>query len=221
MTTWQQNRIGTALNGTNPMVMAEMPGGFAVFGDTQFLPGYSVLLPKRVVGSLNDLLVPERARFLKDMSILGDAVLQATGALRINYDILGNRDQFLHAHVFPRYQSESKERLEKPVWLYTEDYWFDAQINMIRRNKADYVRKLQHSYGIILEETMIIKMKFNHPLNVPELLQLYRTADFAQEKVTDDFQAAANDVRAHATNNKPVRSRSADWVSLMLNRLRV
>lgn len=68
---------------------------------------------------------------------------------------------------------------------------------------------------------MIIKMKFNHPLNVPELLQLYRTADFAQEKVTDDFQAAANDVRAHATNNKPVRSRSADWVSLMLNRLRV
>lgn len=127
MTAWQQNRIGAALNGTNPMVMAEMPGGFAVFGDTQFLPGYSVLLPKRVVGSLNDLSVPERVRFLKDMSILGDAVLQVTGALRVNYDILGNRDQFLHAHVFPRYQAEPKERLEKPVWLYPEDHWFDPQ----------------------------------------------------------------------------------------------
>lgn len=100
MTTWQQNRIGTALNGIDPMVMAEMPGSFAVFVDTQFLPGYSVLLPKRVVGSLNDLLVPEQVRFLKDMRILGDAVLQATGVFRVNYDILGNRDQFLHAHMF-------------------------------------------------------------------------------------------------------------------------
>lgn len=33
---------------------------------------------------------------------------------------------------------------------------------------------------------MTIKTKFNHPITVAELLQLYRTADFAQEKLADD-----------------------------------
>ncbi|GAA3196870.1 HIT family protein [Lentilactobacillus kefiri] len=125
MHNWRENRIASAINGTNPMVMAELPGGFAVFGDTQFLPGYSVLLPKRQVASLNDLSIEQRTVFLRDMSILGDAVLKATGALRVNYDILGNTDNFLHAHVFPRYQTEAPERLKKPVWLYSPDYWYD------------------------------------------------------------------------------------------------
>ena len=35
---WQDNRIQAAIDGTNPMVMAELPGGFAVFGDVQFYP---------------------------------------------------------------------------------------------------------------------------------------------------------------------------------------
>ncbi len=39
MTNWQENRIQSAIDGTNPMLMAELPGGYAVFGDTQFLRG--------------------------------------------------------------------------------------------------------------------------------------------------------------------------------------
>ncbi|MFD1125226.1 HIT family protein [Lentilactobacillus raoultii] len=125
MRDWRQDRIRAAINGTNPMVMATLPGGFAVMGDTQFLPGYSVLLPRRVVGSLNELSLSERTLFLTDMSILGDAVLYATKAVRVNYDILGNSDQFLHAHVFPRYRHESADRLKLPVWLYPKSYWSD------------------------------------------------------------------------------------------------
>lgn len=64
---WFEDRIGSALAGTNPMVMAKMEGGIAVFGDTQFLEGYSVLLPKKEVNSLNDLDLAERMLFLKDM----------------------------------------------------------------------------------------------------------------------------------------------------------
>ncbi|WP_125766599.1 HIT family protein [Lapidilactobacillus wuchangensis] len=109
------------------MVMAVMSGGFATFGDIQFLPGYSVLLPKRNVASLNDLSLAERAAFLTDMSLLGDALLAVTKAQRINYDILGNTDNFLHAHVFPRYETEAPERLRKPVWLYSADHWSDEK----------------------------------------------------------------------------------------------
>ncbi|GHU38962.1 DeoR family transcriptional regulator [Bacilli bacterium] len=125
MSDWRENRIEAAQRGENPMVMVEMPSGFACIGDTQFLVGYCVLLPKREVFSLNDLTLAERSQFLTDMSVIGDALLAETDCLRINYDILGNTDNYLHAHIFPRYLSEAPERLKKPVWLYDASYWFD------------------------------------------------------------------------------------------------
>ena len=44
MTRGQDDRIGAALRGANPTVLARMPGGFAVIGDVQWLPGYCVPL---------------------------------------------------------------------------------------------------------------------------------------------------------------------------------
>jgi hypothetical protein len=38
------DRIGAALRGENPTVLRRLRAGFAVIGDVQFLPGYSVLL---------------------------------------------------------------------------------------------------------------------------------------------------------------------------------
>lgn len=127
MTDWRQNRIQSAINGTNPMVLAELSGGYAVLGDTQFLPGYCVLLPKMEVNSLNDLPLEERTHFLRDMTILGDAVITVCDPLRVNYDILGNTDHFLHAHVFPRYDTEPGDLLQKPVWLYSPNHWTDER----------------------------------------------------------------------------------------------
>ena len=43
-TNWRVDRISSARRGENPLVMARMPSGFAVIGDTQHLPGYSLLL---------------------------------------------------------------------------------------------------------------------------------------------------------------------------------
>ena len=107
---WYENRILSAINGTNPMLIKELKGGYAVFGDVQFLPGYCVLLPKKEVNSLNVLTLEEREQFLSDMSVLGDAIIHSCTPIRVNYDILGNTDNFLHAHVFPRYEWESEER---------------------------------------------------------------------------------------------------------------
>ena len=52
------------------------------------------------------------------MVLLGDALLEVTGAYRINYEILGNTDPALHAHVFPRYLTEPDEFRPGPVWFY-------------------------------------------------------------------------------------------------------
>ena len=43
---WRNDRIKACQNGTNPMLMKGIIGWFCGFGDTQFLPGYCVLLPK-------------------------------------------------------------------------------------------------------------------------------------------------------------------------------
>jgi hypothetical protein len=40
----RDDRIGAAHRGENPLVMARLRSGFAVVGDTQHLPGYSLLL---------------------------------------------------------------------------------------------------------------------------------------------------------------------------------
>jgi diadenosine tetraphosphate (Ap4A) HIT family hydrolase len=126
---FRRDRIGSALRQENPTVMRRLPGGFAVFGDVQWLPGYSVLLVDQVgVSRLTDLDRPQRLQFLTSMDILGEAVELACsevtqGFRRVNLEILGNTDEFLHAHVWPRYDWETPERVTKPVWLYPPDLW--------------------------------------------------------------------------------------------------
>lgn len=111
-------RVEMARNGTNDKVICKMASGWAVMGDVQFLPGYCLLLPDPVVPSLNDLDTEARTAYLIDMTRLGDAVLQATGALRMNYEILGNSEPELHCHIFPRYASEPEQKRKMPVWFY-------------------------------------------------------------------------------------------------------
>lgn len=71
-----------------------------------------------MVADLNALTGDARRQFLDDMARLGDAVLAETGAERINYEILGNVEPALHAHVIPRHASEDRELRKQPVWLH-------------------------------------------------------------------------------------------------------
>jgi diadenosine tetraphosphate (Ap4A) HIT family hydrolase len=71
-----------------------------------------------VVQDLNSLTGRKRDRFLEDMAITGDALLEVTDAYRINYEILGNTEPVLHAHIIPRYMAEPEEFRKIPVWSY-------------------------------------------------------------------------------------------------------
>ncbi|MGA5648843.1 diadenosine tetraphosphate hydrolase [Streptomyces seoulensis] len=133
---WRRDRIGTALRGENPTVLRRLTAGFAVIGDVQFLPGYSVLLVDEPdVQRLSELPRAKRLSFLSDMDQLGEAVEQACRRLdpafrRINLEILGNADPFLHAHVWPRFAWEPAELVGKPVWLYPPDRWSDERFRL-------------------------------------------------------------------------------------------
>ncbi|MCX4775717.1 diadenosine tetraphosphate hydrolase [Streptomyces sp. NBC_01264] len=142
---WRTDRIGSALRGENPTVLRRLTAGFAVIGDVQFLPGYSVLLaddPK--VERLSDLPRAKRLAFLSDMDHLGEAVERASRRLdpafrRVNLEILGNTDGFLHAHVWPRFEWEPADLVGMPVWLYPGAHWADAQFALGPRH--DPLRK--------------------------------------------------------------------------------
>lgn len=118
MVGWQQDRIGAALRGENPTILTRMQSGFAVIGDSQFLPGYCLLLGVPKVRDLTDLPLPARLEFLRDMSLLGEAITLVCQPRRINYEIFGNTDPFLHAHVLPRYAWEPAELFVGPASRY-------------------------------------------------------------------------------------------------------
>ena len=117
-------RVAALRRGEDPTLIARLPSGWAVFGESQFLRGYSLLLPDPVVPHLNDF--PDlieghsamRAQFLLDMARLGDALWRATGALRVNYAMFGNVEPALHAHLIPRYADEVPELATAQPWAY-------------------------------------------------------------------------------------------------------
>ncbi|WP_055491125.1 hypothetical protein [Streptomyces sp. TP-A0356] len=139
---WRKDRIGSALRGRNPTVLRRLPAGFAVIGDVQFLPGYCVLLvDDPAVRRLSGLPRSRRLAFLSDMDRLGEAVERACGRLdpafrRVNLEILGNKDDFLHAHVWPRYAWESADLVGRPVWSYPRERWTDERYALGPRHDA-------------------------------------------------------------------------------------
>jgi diadenosine tetraphosphate (Ap4A) HIT family hydrolase len=119
--------------GREPAVIARMRSGWAVMGQRQVLAGYCLLLPDPVVPHLNVLTAAERDGFLADLGRLGDAVLAATGALRINYAIFGNLEPALHAHVHPRYVDEPAALRTNNPWAYD---WSHAPVFEVERHAS-------------------------------------------------------------------------------------
>jgi diadenosine tetraphosphate (Ap4A) HIT family hydrolase len=111
-------QVESARRGELARVIAKVASGWAVLGEPQITRGYCLLLPDPVVPDLNALTGDARRQFLRDMAMLGDVLLAATGAERINYEILGNVEPALHAHVIPRHAGEDPALRKKPVWLH-------------------------------------------------------------------------------------------------------
>ena len=128
-------RITAARAGANPAVICQLRSGWAVMCDMQYLRGYTILLADPVVASINDLDRLQRAEYLGDMTLIGDALLEVTGAFRINYAIMANSDPFLHAHIVPRYMSEPDKFRTGLPWSYPEKL-LDAVLFDLERDKG-------------------------------------------------------------------------------------
>ncbi|MFI5624108.1 diadenosine tetraphosphate hydrolase [Nocardioides sp. NPDC051685] len=131
MIDWREDRVQSAIAGRTPTVLAELEAAYAVIGDVQFLPVYSLALTT-VPGAdrLSDLPRPERLGYLADVDLLATAVETVckrfdSAYRRVNVEIVGKTDAFLHCHIWPRYEWESEHIIGKPVWLYPAERWRD------------------------------------------------------------------------------------------------
>jgi diadenosine tetraphosphate (Ap4A) HIT family hydrolase len=153
-------RVASARDGTNPTVIARMRSGWAVIGDREVVRGYSLLLPDPVVPHLNALPPEARGQFLQDMALLGDVLLEITNAVRINYEMLGNLEPALHAHLFPRGTTRNRRtfararsgrttghKLRHSTWLCTRHSWMPCGADW-RRAGSDPMRASGSRTGV-------------------------------------------------------------------------
>lgn len=97
-------RIKETKEGKNPFLVKELDTGYVVIGDYQHFKGYTLFLYKDHVVELFDLDKELREKHLYEMTLVAEAVKNAFGAEKINYECLGNGEggAHIHWHLFPR-----------------------------------------------------------------------------------------------------------------------
>ena len=89
-------------NQANPYFVKELDTGYVVLGDNQHFRGYTLFLMKEHIIELFELEENLKAKYLKEMTIVAEAVSKAFDADKMNYECLGHGDAHLHWHLFPR-----------------------------------------------------------------------------------------------------------------------
>ena len=141
MTTLIHQRVQAARMGKNPTVICRVTSGWVVLCDVQFLPGYCLLLADPIAPDLNALTAEQRRTYLYEMTVIGDALMVINDAYRINYETLGNTEQALHTHIFPRYLHEPEKYRKIPAWFYD---WKNAPRFDLEKHKE--LMALIHAY---------------------------------------------------------------------------
>ncbi len=108
------DRIQLIKDDQNSYFVKELETGFIVLGDYQFYKGYTLFLCKHHKTELHELDPGFRQDFLKEMSIVAEAVFKAFKPVKLNYELLGNTDEHMHWHLFPRHINDPDPK--RTVW---------------------------------------------------------------------------------------------------------
>lgn len=152
MDDWKLDRIGSCERGENPTLLAKMKSGFAVIADSQFLPGYCILLASPKITSLNELPIEARSQFLLDMSMIGDAIMKTCNPLRLNYSIMANTDHYLHAHIQARYDWEADNYIRIPAWSYPVEEFYGKAHEFDEVKHSELKGNLIKNLNVLIEQ---------------------------------------------------------------------
>lgn len=122
------DRIKMIQEGTNPYFVKELETGYVVIGDNQHFHGYTLFLCKEHKTELFHLPHELKMKFLEEMSLVAEAVSNAFGAEKMNYELLGNGETHLHWHLFPRVNGDLAgygNNGKGPVWWYPMEKMYE------------------------------------------------------------------------------------------------
>jgi len=94
--------------------IAELGLTVAYLGDDQFFLGWTVLVLKRHATELFDLTREERSQLIEEVTEIARSLAVVFDAVKINYELLGNKVPHLHWHIIPRLANDPAPR--EPVW---------------------------------------------------------------------------------------------------------
>jgi diadenosine tetraphosphate (Ap4A) HIT family hydrolase len=106
----------------NPYFVKELSTGFVVLGDNQFYKGLTFFLSKQHKSELHELDKEFRDTFLSEMADVAEAVHKAFKPRKINYELLGNRDNHLHWWIVPRHFDDPNPKM--PIWVMDKEVIF-------------------------------------------------------------------------------------------------
>jgi len=108
-------RIELTKQGKNKYFVRELETGYVVIGDHQRFKGYSLFLCKEHATEIHFLEKDFRKKFLKEMSLVAEAVYKAFQPDKLNYELLGvGSGVHMHWHFFPRRAGDTPN--PGPVW---------------------------------------------------------------------------------------------------------
>lgn len=149
------DRIEMIKKGRNPFFVRELKSGYVVIGDNQHFKGYTLFLYKEHITELHFLDRRTRADFLEEMSTVAQAVQNAFGAEKINYEMLGNGDAHMHWHLFPRRKNDLEEygnNGKGPVWWYPREKMYAEKTKPTDEELKEMKKKLLKELDALLIE---------------------------------------------------------------------
>ncbi len=148
-------RIKETKAGNNPFLVKELETGYVVLGDYQHFKGYTLFLYKDHVVELFDLDKELREKHLYEMTLVAEAVKNAFGAEKMNYECLGNGEggAHIHWHLFPRRSGDLDNYGNKgkgPTWWYPRNEMYADYNKPSNEDLEDMKEKLLYELNKLI-----------------------------------------------------------------------
>jgi diadenosine tetraphosphate (Ap4A) HIT family hydrolase len=101
-------------NGDDPWFIARLSTGYVRLAPTQYFRGATFFAAKWCARELHDIPSAERQAHLLEMTGVAEAVFNASGARKMNYEALGNGVPHVHWWLTPRHPDDPHPR--GPIW---------------------------------------------------------------------------------------------------------
>lgn len=90
-------------------VVATLEASWVTMKESAPVVGYACVVSRTHAVELHDLPEETASAFMRDARKVSRALLTATGAIKLNYEIHGNTLPHLHMHFFPRHRGDRFE----------------------------------------------------------------------------------------------------------------